>query len=84
MAKKRNQKILSVVDLPFTNLVFTIADPAYDAEAEQWFVEVHSQLPDRSTFDIVWFRFAGQWHINDMFIAGDDDDGIVTYLFYLV
>lgn len=84
MKNKTKIKLYNVVDeAAFDVRVFEIMPPDFDDQGNIC-VECRSTLGDRSTFDIVWFRLMGQWLIDDMYIVGDGDDGIVVYRFHVV
>lgn len=79
---KREQS-LSVTSDKFSTVVFRILPPQVEKDGSiSIFVE--STLPAQSTFDILWFRWAGIYLIDDMYIWSDNDDGTTEYRFSVV
>jgi len=86
MSKRQYNQIKAVnvvLDRAFSPTVFSI-EPVRQDEQGNLFIDVRSALPDRSTFDIVWFRVMGLYLIDDMFVVDDQDDGITVYRFVVV
>jgi len=84
MAKiTQKERTLSVTSDKFTAVVFQILPPKVEDDGSIS-IYVLSTLPARSTFDILWFRWAGTYLIDDMFVWEDNDDGTTEYRFQVV